>query len=90
VLASQFSGLPDRCGYFRYANEVVPIKIAIVPERPKRPTFVPRQGSPVTKDKVPSLTEFRAKKKAERTELSSDVAQAGPQLLPRPHQLQRT
>jgi hypothetical protein len=86
VLASQFSGLPDRCGYFRYANEVVPIKIAIVPERPKRPTLVPRQGSPVIKDKVPSLAEFRAKKKAERSELSSDLSQSGPQLLPRPHQ----
>ena len=90
VLASQFSGLPDRCGYFRYANEVVPIKIAIVPDRPKRPTFVPRQSSPVTKDKVPSLAEFRARKKAERSELSSDMAQAGPQLLPRPYQPQKT
>jgi hypothetical protein len=90
ILASQFSGLPDRCGYFRYANEVVPIKIAIVPERPKRPTFVPRQGSPVTKTKVPSLADFRAKKKAERSELSSDLAQTGTQLLPRPHQPQKT
>jgi hypothetical protein len=90
ILASQFSGLPDRCGYFRYANEVVPIKIAIVPERSKRVAFVPRQGSPVHKDKVPSLTEFRARKKAERAEISSEVAQPGPQLLPRPHQPQRT
>jgi hypothetical protein len=90
VLASQFSGLPDRCGYFRYANEAVPIKIAIVPHRPKRLTFVPRQSSPVTKNNVPSLAEFRARKKAERSELSSDLAQTGPQLLPRPHQPQKT
>jgi type IV secretory pathway TraG/TraD family ATPase VirD4 len=90
VLASQFSGLPDRCGYLRYANEVVPIKIAIVPERPKRPTFVPRRGLPVAKDKVPSLAEFRAKKKAEREEITAGSGEAGPQLLPRPHQPQRT
>jgi len=89
VLASQFSGLPDRCGYFRYANEVVPIKIAIVPERPKQPSFMPRRGSPVNKDNVPSLAEFRARKKAERAEISSEVAQLGPQLLPRPHQPSR-
>lgn len=90
VLASQFSGLPDRCGYFRYANEVVPIKIAIVPEGPKQPSFMPRRGSPVNKDNVPSLAEFRARKKAERAEISSEVAQPGPQLLPRPHQPSRT
>jgi type IV secretory pathway TraG/TraD family ATPase VirD4 len=90
VLASQFSGLPDRCGYFRYANEVVPIKIAIVPERPKQPSFMPRHGSPVNKDNVPSLAEFRARKKAERAEISSEVAQPGPQLLPRPNQPSRT
>jgi hypothetical protein len=90
VLASQFSGLPDRCGYFRYANEVVPIKIAIVPERPKRPSFLPRQGSPVAKQKVPSLAELRAMKKAEREELATNAPEPGPQLLPRPHQAQKT
>jgi type IV secretory pathway TraG/TraD family ATPase VirD4 len=90
VLASQFSGLPDCCGYFRYANEVVPIKIAIVPGRPKQPSFMPRHGSPVNKDNVPSLAEFRARKKAERAEIASEVAQPGPQLLPRPHQPSRT
>jgi hypothetical protein len=90
VLASQFSGLPDRCGYFRYANEVVPIKIAIVPDRLKRPAFLPREGSPVTKQKLPSLAEFRAMKKAEREELTANAPESGPQLLPRPQQPQKT
>lgn len=89
VLASEFSGLPDRCGYFRYANEVVPIKIAIVPERPKRTALTPRQGSPVTKQKVPTPAEFRAMKKAEREELTANPPDGGPQLLPRPQQPQK-
>ncbi|MGH9770492.1 MAG: type IV secretion system DNA-binding domain-containing protein, partial [Candidatus Acidiferrales bacterium] len=90
ILASQFSGLPDRCGYFRYANEVVPIKVAIVPDRPKRLAFSPRRGSPVEKQKVPTPSEFRAMKKAEREELAANAPEPGPQLLPRPHQAQKT
>ena len=83
VLASEFTGLPDRCGYFRYANEVVRVKIATVPPRPKQTAFVPRQGLPVTKATVPTIEQYRAARKAERDELNGQGNKSGGSLLPR-------
>jgi hypothetical protein len=74
VLASEFGGLPDRTGYFRYANEVVRMKLATVSPRHKQLAFLPRQSIAVQKASVPSVDEFRATKKAEREELQQPKA----------------
>lgn len=83
VLASEFAGLPDRTGYFRYANEVVRIKIAPVPKRPKQIAFVPRKSLPVAKATVPTVEEYRAAKKAEREDLSRDGSKQVRSFLPK-------
>jgi type IV secretion system coupling TraD/TrwB family protein len=83
VLASEFAGLPDRTGYFRYANEVVRIKIAPVPARPKQIAFIPRESLPVTKATVPTVEEYRAAKKAEREDLSGQGPKPPCSLLPK-------
>jgi hypothetical protein len=82
VLASEFSGLPDRTGYFRYANEVVRIKLATVPPRPKQLAFVPRAAEPVSRASVPTVEEYRAAKKQEREQLPQ-TAKPGRALFPR-------
>jgi type IV secretory pathway TraG/TraD family ATPase VirD4 len=81
VLASEFGGLPDRTGYFRYANEVVRMKLATVSPRPKQLAFLPRRSIAVQKASVPNVDEFRATKKAEREGLQQPKT-SGRSLLP--------
>jgi hypothetical protein len=83
VLPSEFTGLPDRTGYFRYGNSVVKIKITPVAQREKQIAFLPRKGSPVTKAKVPTVEEYRAAKQAEAAQLTGQSPKLAPKLLPK-------
>jgi hypothetical protein len=84
VLASEFAGLADRCGYLRYGNHLVKLKITPVPSRDKRVAFVPRQGTAVAKASVPTVEEYLEAKRVEKEELTGQPAKSGRSLLPRP------
>ncbi len=48
VLASEFKGLADRHGYLVYGNNIVPMTLSIVPDRPQtNPAYLPVVGEPV-------------------------------------------
>src|SRR6185312_5618481 len=59
VMASEFAGLPDLTGIFRYGNEVVKIELALTPERNIARSFIPRP--PVAAERAPlmSIPEYR-------------------------------
>lgn len=74
VTAAEFAGFPDREGILKYGNEVVRIKIPIVPARNRALAFVPRQGEPVKQLPMPNLAEIKAKEEAERQKKAAAAA----------------
>lgn len=76
VYPSELAGLENRCGYLRYADYVVPLKIAIAPLREDRAVpWVPRAGEPPAILPMPNLQELLAKEEAERQRKAAEAAQ---------------
>lgn len=75
VMPSELAGLQPRCGYLRYGNEIVPIKIALARERPAiAEGYVQRVGEEVAILPMPNLDQIRAREEAERERKAEQAA----------------
>jgi Type IV secretion-system coupling protein DNA-binding domain len=75
VFPSELANLKNRCGYVRYAGYIVPIKIALAPQRaPKAPGLVPRIGKPVNILPMPNLAEIKRREEAEKQKNATKYA----------------
>lgn len=76
VYPSELAGLENRCGYLRYSDYVVPLKVAIAPRRPDvAAAWVPRAGNPPPILPMPNLEDLLAKEEAERQRKAAQQAQ---------------
>jgi Type IV secretion-system coupling protein DNA-binding domain len=76
VIGSVFSGLKNRCGYLRYGNEVVPIKVSIPRQRPDQAIdYLPRRDAPVEVLPLPDLDTIKALEEAERLAKAESAAE---------------
>jgi hypothetical protein len=77
VYPSELAGLENRHGYLRYANYVVPITVAVAPQRPDRAFgWIPRVGTAPVILPMPNLQELKEKEAANRMAKAEKHAEA--------------
>lgn len=75
VYPSELAALENRCGYLRYADYVVRLKVAIAPPRGDRAAgWIPRAGKSPAILPMPNLQELVAQEEAERQKQSAKAA----------------
>ncbi len=72
---SELASLKNRCGYLRYAEWVVKLKLALPPARPDRcVAFLPRTGVAPVQLAMPNLAEILAQEAAEKVAFANRAA----------------
>lgn len=75
VLPAELAGLEPRCGYLRYGNEIVVLKIALAERRSSvAEAYVQRAGEGVPTLPMPNLDEIRRKEEQERQTKAEQAA----------------
>lgn len=75
VLPAELGGLEPRCGYLRYGNEIVRLKISLAePRAPLAEAYVQRTGEGVPTLPMPNLEEIRRKEEQERQAKAEQAA----------------
>lgn len=80
LIPSEFQGIDDRIGYFKYGNLVLQFMLPIMAKREVAPAFVAREGIPVTKEPLPDLEAILAAQKAAAQEVATAKAAKRAQL----------
>lgn len=76
VYPSELAALANRCGYLRYEDYVVPLKIAIAPLREDRAVgWIARAGNPPALLPMPNLQELLLQEERERQQKAAQAAQ---------------
>ncbi|MBV9082697.1 MAG: type IV secretion system DNA-binding domain-containing protein [Acidobacteriaceae bacterium] len=75
VLPAELAGLEPRCGYLRYGNEIVALKIALADKRsPIAESYLQLTGEGVPTLPMPNLDELRRKEEQERQSKAEQAA----------------
>jgi hypothetical protein len=75
VLSAELAGLEPRCGYLRYGNEIVRLKLALPDQREMiADGYIQRTGDGVPTLPMPNLEEIRRKEEQERQAKAEQAA----------------